>query len=265
MLQLTNDNYYSKEANLEYLSVSTFKNFSGTLFHKGCEAQAMAILNGEYKREPNTAMLIGSYVDAYVEGTLEQFKEKTPALFKKDGTLKADYVQADNIIERMKKDEHFMYYLSGEKQVIMTAELFGVQWKIKMDSYIPDKAIVDLKVVSDIYEKFYTKHSGYLNFIQAWAYDFQLAIYQAVVEANTGKKLPCYIAVADKGKTTNIELIQITQNELDGALVGTQLGVNRIKALISGEEQPERCGRCDYCKETKIITKPITMSDLLEG
>ena len=84
---------------------------------------------------------------------IDKFKEKTPQLFKKDGTLKADYVQADNIIERMKKDEHFMYYLSGEKQVIMTAELFGVQWKIKMDSYLPGKAIVDLKTSADIAEE----------------------------------------------------------------------------------------------------------------
>jgi len=262
-MQLNSENYYTKEANLKYLSVSTFKNFFGTLHHKGCEAQAMAILNGDYKREPNTAMLIGSYVDAYVEGTLDKFKERTPQLFKKDGSLKAEYIQADTIIARMERDKHFMFYLSGDKQTIMTAELFGIEWKIKIDSYLKDKAIVDLKVVSDIYEKYYTRHFGNLNFIQAWGYDFQLAIYQAVVEANTGKKLPCYIAAADKGKTTNIELIQITQQELDGALAGIEWGVNRIKALLSGEEEPERCGKCDYCKETKVIKKPITMADLL--
>ena len=263
-MQLNNENYYTKEANQKYLSVSTFKNFFGTLAKKGCEAQGLAILNGEFEKETTTSMLIGSYIDAYIEGTLETFKEKTPQIFKKDGTLKSEYIHADEIIKRMERDKRFMYYLSGEKQVIMSAELFGINWKIKMDSYLEDKAIVDLKVVADIYEKYYVKDIGYLNFIQAWGYDLQLAIYQKVVEENTGVLLPCYIAVADKGKTPNIELIQITQNELDGALTGVDLGVERFKKLVLREEQPSRCNRCDFCKETKVIEKPITMTELLE-
>ena len=261
-IKLNNENYYGTEANKEYLSVSQYKDFCGTLARKGCEVKALAKINGQYHTEPTTPMLVGSYVDSYIEGTLDNFKEKTPQLFKKDGSLKAEYVQAENIIARMEKDKKFMDYLSGEKQTIMTGELYGAEWKIKMDSYIPDKAIVDLKVVSDIYDKTYVKDFGSLNFIQAWGYDFQLAIYQKIVEINTGNILPCYIAVADRGKTTNIELIQITQSELDGALVGVSIGVQRILALKNGEAEPERCNKCDYCKETKVITKPITMSML---
>jgi hypothetical protein len=41
---LTNGNYYSQEANLEYMSVSQYKDFFGTLGYKGCEAQALAKL-----------------------------------------------------------------------------------------------------------------------------------------------------------------------------------------------------------------------------
>ena len=263
-MKLNNDNYYSKEANTEFLSVSQYKDFVGTLAKKGCEVKALAKINEQFTSEPTTAMLVGSYVDSYIEGTLDKFKEKTPQLFKKDGSLKAEYVQAENIIQRMEKDKKFMAYLSGEKQTIMTGELFGAKWKIKMDSYLPKKAIVDLKVVSDIYDKTYVKDCGPLNFIQAWGYDFQLAIYQKIVEQNTGEVLPCYIAVADRGKTTNIELIQITQPELEGALVGTLIGVQRILDLKEEIIEPERCNRCDYCKETKVITKPITMSMLNE-
>lgn len=264
ILKLNNQNYYSNKANKQYLSVSQYKDFCGTLAKSGCEACALAKLNNEYQQEPTTAMLVGSYVDSYIEGTLDNFKENHPEIFKRDGSLKADYIQAENIIKRIEKDKKFMQYLSGEKQIIMTAELFGVMWKIKMDSYIPDVAIVDLKVVKDINEGIYCPDVGKLNFIQASGYDFQLAVYQKVVELNTGKRLPCYIAAADKGKTTNIEIIQITQNELDGALVGIEHGIERIKLLKSGELNAERCGHCDYCKETKVITKPILMSDLLK-
>lgn len=264
-MKLTNENYYSKEANKEFLSVSIYKSFFGSLGYKGCEAKAMAEMNGEYKEEPNTAMLVGSYIDSYFEGTLAEFKMSHPDIVKKDGTLKAEYKQAEEIIARIERDKKFMQYLSGEKQTIMTAEFEGALWKIKMDSYLPDKAIVDLKVIDDIYKSHYSKENGKLNFIQARGYDFQLAIYQKVVELNTGKKLPCFIAVADKGKVTNIELIQITQSELDGTLAGVGFGVERIKLLKSGEVEPDRCGKCDYCKQTKVITKPILMSELLEN
>ena len=272
-LKLTNSNYYSTKANQQYISVSQYKDFFGTLGMKGCEACAMAKLRGKYEQESTTALLVGSYVDSYFEGTLAGFKSRHPEILKKDGTLKADYIQAENIIKRIEKDKKFMQFMSGEKQTIMTAELFGAMWKIKMDSYIPDKAIVDLKIIDDIYKKYYHKDTGALTFIQERGYDFQLAIYQKVVELNTGKRLPCYIAVADKGKTPNIEIVQILQGELDGCLVGTDYGVKRIQELksqplLEGSDtaaEPERCGRCDYCKSTKVINRPILMSEILEG
>ena len=37
---LTPENYYSPEANFEYMSVSQFKDFSGTYGQVGCEARA---------------------------------------------------------------------------------------------------------------------------------------------------------------------------------------------------------------------------------
>ena len=42
---LTNDNYYSPEANWEYMSVSQYKQFLK------CEAAAMAQLKGEWSSE----------------------------------------------------------------------------------------------------------------------------------------------------------------------------------------------------------------------
>lgn len=262
-MRLTNSNYYGNKANSEYISVSQYKDFYGTLERKGCENQALAIISGEFQKEKTPAMLIGSYVDAYFEGTLDSFKENTPELFKKDGNLKAEYIKADEMIKRCEADKRFMQYLSGEKQVIMTAELFGAKWKIKMDSYIKGKAIVDLKTVDDLYKGVYCDGLGKLNFIQAKGYDFQLAIYQKVVELNTGLKLPCYIAAVDKTKSPAIEVIGLTQSELDGAMVGVnQATVERIIKLKSGELQPDRCERCDFCKQTKTIEKPISMQDL---
>ena len=74
--QLTADNYYSDEANREYLSVSQFKDFVGTYGRMGCEEMALAKIRGEYKTEPSNAMMIGSYVDSYYEGTLNEFRTR---------------------------------------------------------------------------------------------------------------------------------------------------------------------------------------------
>ena len=131
---LTSENYYSTEADKEYLSVSQYKNFVGSLGRPGCEAYALAKLNEEWveNMEDSDALMVGSYVDAHFEGTLDTFKAQHSCMFKKDGSLMAKYIKANEMINRCERDDLFMAYMSGEKQVIMTADMFGAKWKIKI-------------------------------------------------------------------------------------------------------------------------------------
>ena len=69
-MQLTEENYYSDIANYEYMSVSQFKDFNGTYGRVACEEAALAKLKGEYAQASSTALMVGSYVDRYFEGTL---------------------------------------------------------------------------------------------------------------------------------------------------------------------------------------------------
>ena len=101
-LILTVQNYFSPDANCEYMSVSQFKSF------RKCQAAAMAELNGQYQREQTTALLVGSYVDAWFSGEIGQFRMEHPEIFKRDGTLKTDYEQAERIIARVQRDPMFM-------------------------------------------------------------------------------------------------------------------------------------------------------------
>ena len=66
-MELTAENYYSPEANAEYMSVSQFKSFAGTDGKLACEAEAMAELRGEWEMKKTTALMVGSYVDSYFE------------------------------------------------------------------------------------------------------------------------------------------------------------------------------------------------------
>ena len=260
--ELTAENYYSKEANTEYMSVSQYKDFAGSYGKHGCEAAALAVMKGEWQTEATTAMMVGSYVDAFFEGTLSDFRNNHPEMFKRDGALKAEFCKAEDMIARATRDELFSKYMSGEKQVIMTGELFGAKWKIKMDSYIPETAIVDLKCMASLTEQKWVKDLGYLDFVRYWGYDLQGAVYQEIVYQNTGLRLPFFIAGISKEKEPNIEIINVTNDYLREALSEIERTLPIVLAAKNGEREPSRCECCDYCRHTKVLRKPIGIGEL---
>lgn len=239
---LDNKNYFSSENALKFMSASQFKSF------QNCEAQALAEIKGEFKRETTSAMLIGSYIDAWFEGTLEQFKETHPEIFTQKGTLRAEFSQADEIIARVQRDEKFMRYMNGEHQKIFTGTIEGVEFKGKLDAYHPGKAIVDLKTCKD-FEPVWTKN-GRKIFVEAYGYDIQLAIYRELVKQNTGEELSCYICAVTKEKVPNIAILQIDKEKLDECLEIVKANVRHFQAIKNGEIEPVRCCKCDYCKST---------------
>lgn len=238
---LTDGNYYSDEANRSYMSVSQYKDF------RRCEAAAMAQIEGVWERPKTTALLVGSYVDAWFEGTLDRFQAENPEIFKRDGTLKADFLLAEDIIQRVQQDAMFMYYMSGRKQVVKTAKLFGADWKIKMDSYHRGRMIVDLKVMRSM-ERVMGK-----SFVEHWGYDLQMAVYAAV----EGHDLDTFLAVATKQNPIDIELIEIPKWRREELLVDIERSLPHILEVKRGEVKPERCGVCEYCRATKKLTEPI--------
>lgn len=262
-MKLTSENYYTQEANREYMSVSVYKDFAGTYGKLPCEFYGLEKLEGSWKDKKSTAMLVGSYVDSYFEGTLQQFKKENPEIFTQKGELRADYKKAEKIISRIEKDEYFMKFLSGQKQVIMIGELFGTKWKIKMDSYIPGVAIVDLKVMSSITELKWVKDLGYLDFVRYWGYDIQGAIYQEIVRQNTGKTLPFYIAGVTKQDEPDIRIIHVTDNYLKEALAMVKDNMPRILEVKNRKKSPDRCELCDCCRYNRILTRPISIMDLI--
>lgn len=195
--------------------------------------------------------MVGSYVDSWFEGTLDEFKAAHPEIFKKDGSLKADFVQAEEIIAFIQKDPKFMEYMAGEKQIILTAELFGTPWKIKIDSYHLGDKIVDGKVMRSM-ERIMGK-----SFVEHWEYDLQMAIYSAVVKAVTGLDLETYLAVVTKQEPPDKEVIHIPQWRREEVLNNVERAMPRILDVKSGKVAPQRCGVCEYCRATKMIEEPI--------
>lgn len=257
MQELTEQSYFSPEMEWQYCGSSQFKRFCE------CPAKAMAMLRGEWVEEKTDSLLVGSYVDAYMSGTLEQFKEQNQEIFTQKGELKAGFRKAEDIINRIENDELFKKYISGDHQTILTGEIEGLPFKIKVDSYFKDKNVcTDLKVVKDFEGIWNNKTNRKENFIEYWHYDWQAAIYAEIVRQNTGILPKYFIAAITKEKYSDLALLNIPEQDLLMQLEIVKSMIPYVKSIKEGKEQATRCEHCDYCKATKKLTKIINYHDL---
>lgn len=251
-MKLTEATYYGADANRAYFSVSQFKDFLK------CPAMAMAKIRGEYVPEKSRALLLGSFVDELLTGTSESLSdfilENRDELFKKNGEPYADVAQAAETVDRVKSQPLMMHYLSGEHQVIMTGEIEGVPFKIKMDSFDQEEYITDLKYMSSL-----RSPNLFTPMIEYWGYDLQAACYQEIVYQNIGKRLPFYFDVATKEKPAHLAVGQISQWNIDKAMETVRANIVHFQKIKTGEIPPDRCEdySCDWCTSTKIITEAI--------
>jgi len=155
-----------------------------------------------------------------------------------------------------------MKTLSGGKQIIFTVFMFGMWWKVKLDSYHPGIAIVDGKSTASIRDTYWVKDLGKISFAENWGYDIQMAIYQEVAFLKTGERLPTFLAAMSKEPEPDIEVIGFTKNDLDIQLERIKANAPRIIGLKNGSIKPDRCEQCEYCTNTKILTRPIHFSEL---
>ena len=265
-MKLTQDNYFSHEADKFYMSVSQYNSFIGVPAKPKCEARGLAKFKGEWIEEKTTAMLTGSYVDAYFDNDLPKFKINNPEIFTLKGDLRADFKKADEIIAEAEKDDFFISYVrgNGQSQVIVTGEIGGVQWKGKIDRLHKGIIIVDLKVIASIREKIWCdfEHAK-LNFIDAYGYIRQGAVYRELYYQMTGEKLPFYIAAITKEKVPDKEVILIPDGYMDMALEEIKLNIPYVMKIKNGELPAVGCGQCDYCRSIKKLESAIMYEDLL--
>ncbi len=261
-MTLNKHNYHSREANQQYMSVSQFKRFVE------CEARTMAVLNGEYEEPTTNALLVGSYTHSAFESD-EEFnsfvEENNGAIFKKNGGKYSDFETADRMIETLKSDPFAMFALEGEKEVIYTAELFGSPWKIKVDSANHDRlSFSDIKTTQDLYKRYWSvKYDGWVSFIEAWDYVLQMAIYRRVIQENTEHTYKPYIVAVTKENPPNKAVVHFDESRFDFEYEYTEMKMNRIMKVKSGEEQPVRCGKCVYCRKTKQLQGTIEVGGLI--
>ncbi len=270
---VTSENYYAPEPNIAYMGSSQFKSF------QRCEAATLAELRGEWVAPTTPALLVGGYIDAWFSGELPVYQAQHPELFKRDGTLKAEYLKAQDIIARMESDELYSLLMSGQKQVIRTGFIAGVPFKIKIDSLLDgdtcrkiaerfpktqaalgfcDGAIVDQKAMRDMAAVWSEEDRCRLPFVEAWGYDTQGAIYQAV----DGHMLPFILAVGTKEDSPDLAALYISDEDLAAKLHEVEDLAPRYQAIKEGRIHPTRCEHCAYCRATKRLDAILNYKDL---
>nr|WP_303094173.1 PD-(D/E)XK nuclease-like domain-containing protein [Limosilactobacillus mucosae] len=212
------------------MSFSVFKDF------EKCEAATLAKLKGDWEPTSNPEpLLVGNYVHSYFESpeAHQEFVEANKSEMistrgKTKGQLKSSYKVADDMIKALSEDDFFNYvYMPGEKEVIVTGELFGHQWKGKIDSLCLD-----------------------------CGYHMQAAIYQELIRQTFDVDCQPYIFGVSKQPIPDKIAISFDgdgQFLMQSALEKIKADQDRFWRVLMGEEKPKRCGKCEYCRQGKQL------------
>lgn len=270
-MKLTSDNYYTPEADREYMSCSQYQDFLS------CEARALAKLQGRYIPNQSEVLTVGNYFhtamespEAHEEFCNQHFEEiyKTKVDRKTGEVIPtgkyAPYATADQMIDVCYKDPLIksLIDLKGENEVIMTGELFGVPWKIRLDKYIADRRlIIDWKTTADINKTEYNPILGEReSFVESLGYMMRAAVYTEIEKQFTGNSSDAdfvIIAISKQDPPDKAALLLNHRQRYDWELEQIEKHMMNIRRIKNGELRPRRCGMCDYCRATKVLKKII--------
>lgn len=274
---LTDENYYSREADIHYMSCSQFQSF------QSCEAATMARLRGEWKPDGSSdALFQGQYFHSYFEGP-EAFKRFCEAgfeqIFKTKATKSrgtevvgkyAPFERLDQMIATVEADPFMqsMIQLPGNVEQFMVGEIGGILWRMKMDKYVPDRRlIIDWKTSANLWELYYnpeTKEKQ--SFIEEYGYMMRAAVYGEIERQNIGKDtFPTFLILGVSKQDPPDKMAVMLNDDARWALEleTVKAALPRIQQIKEGHLQPKRCGHCEYCRKTKKINRVLMYTDLM--
>lgn len=274
---LTDENYYSREADILYMSCSQFQSF------QSCEASTMARLRGEWEPDGNSdALFQGQYFHSYFEG-VEAFTKFCDAGFDKIFKTKttksrgvevvgkyAPFERLDQMIDAVLADPFMqsMMQLPGNVEQFMVGEIGGIPWRMKMDKYCPNKhLIIDWKTSANLWELYYNPESKERqSFIEEYGYMMRAAVYGEIERQNVGADtFPTFIILAVSKQDPPDKGAFCLNDDARWAyeLEKVKAAIPRIQQLKEGHLAPRRCGHCEYCRATKKINRVLMYTDLM--
>jgi len=255
-MNLTEQNYFSAEATAQYMSQSQFKDFDQ------CEARAMAILRGDVSDEKE-AYIEGRYFEAIICGKREEFEaEYADQILSSRGATKgepkANFRSVIASAEAFMRQPAFSDIVSRcEQQKILTGEIAGVPFKCKLDFFDPETLSEwDSKCMRDFKRLYDEGECHYAAWFFVRGYHYQAAISRELIRQNFGDVGVCGLIAATKEVVPDVAWIVFDDSVLDNALEIVETFAPTYAAIKLGEIEPERCERCDWCRQTKLLTEP---------
>lgn len=262
-MKLNSENYYSKEANLSFMSVSQFKDF-----YK-CESLALAKLNEGFNEfEKSTALTVGNYVHSSFESAKAHeifLKSNNDVIFKKNGSKYAEFETADLMIKRLKEDDFFKFIYQGEKEIILTPNLYGIDWKMRIDCVNFEKGyFIDLKTTREMGMRYWSnKYNDWVSFVENYDYVLQMAIYKLGLETVYKNEFTPYIMAVSKEKPNDIRAINFDFTRFPFEYETVKERINHFIDVKNGNKPPSRCEKCAYCRKTRKLTGFTEVAELL--
>ena len=265
MVEINSENYYSSEANRQYMNSTQYKNWIE------CEAKELAIQKGEWEDGEKLAFVLGNYLHSWNDGTMQEYlRDNKKALFTNNGKKRATTQDIDRIINRFENDKFINFLLKDEnsqKEPIFISKFAGVWWKIRIDDLNLDfNRIIDLKTSADIYKKFWNNDKKkYETFIEAFKYPLQMAIYEKIARQALNKEEPfeVLLVVGTKQKSPDKMVINMTDAQrFEEELMLVEANMEHILRVKYGLIEPIRCEKCDYCKATKQLEGLVNYKDI---
>lgn len=275
---LTDDNYYSREADMHYMSCSQFQSF------EKCEAATIARMRGLWEpHKQSDALFQGQYFHSYFESpeAFRRFCENNlekihkTKIDKKTGEIiitgkYAPFDTLDACIEAVLHDPLMKEIISwpGENEKPMTGYVGGIPWRMKMDKYCSGRrTIIDYKTSANIMELYYNPQTKQRQtFIEEFGYMMRSAVYGEIERQNTGSdSYPSFIILAvSKQDPPDKEVLLLNDDvRWNYELEEVARKIPRIQAIKNGEVSPRRCGTCEYCRATKKLNKIKMYTDLM--
>ena len=227
----------------DHLSYSAYKAF------RQCEAAAAAEWRPEKK-----AFLEGKFFEAALTGEMGTFLADHPDCLKRDGELKAEFVKAEAAANRLLEQPFIAALIERcERQKEVKGEIAGVPFLGYVDLYDPESGdCYDIKYVRSFESIWNPDKRVRESWYYAYGYDVQAAIYDELLGGGTRQ----HLIAATKETVPDIDYYLFGELALRLSLLDVIDNAPHIWRIVNGEEEPERCGHCDYCKMTKTLVFP---------
>ena len=275
--QLTDENYYSREADMHYMSCSQFQSF------ERCEAATIAKMREIWEpKKQSDALFQGQYFHTAFESD-EAHRAFCEANFEKIFKVKATKARGteiigkyapfellDQCIEAVRSDPLMRTILDweGENEKPMIGEIGGIMWRMKMDKYSAlRRTIIDYKTSANIWELYFnTQTKQKQSFIEEYGYMMRAAVYGEIERQNRkADTFPVFLILAvSKQDPPDKEIFYLNDDaRWNYELETIKAKIPRIQAIKNGELSPQRCGMCEYCRTTKTLKKIKMYTDLM--